>query len=75
LIGVLLSLLLGQFWDEASGGGSSGGPGARRQRKHLIHDNPRKPKTIDSSVMQTQTPARYEVGSGPKPLGMRKRGD
>ena len=70
LIGVLLSFLLGQFWDEAPG---SSGPGVRRQRKHLPHDNPRKPKSIDNSVMQTQTPARYEVASGPKPLGMRKR--
>jgi hypothetical protein len=70
LIGVLLSFLLGQFWEEAPG---SRGPGARRQKKNLPHDNPRKVKTIDNSVMQTQTPARYEVGSGPKPLGMRKR--
>lgn len=70
LIGVLLSFLLGQFWEEEVG---SSGPGVRRQKKHLPHDNPRKPKTIDDSVFQTQTPARYEVSAGPKPLGMRKR--
>jgi hypothetical protein len=69
LIGMLLSLLFGQFWDEDVRGSS--GPGVRRQKKQ--DHNPHKPKKMDDSAFQTQTPARYEVASGPKPLGMRKR--
>lgn len=72
LIGMCLTMLLGQFWDEPVGG--SAGPGARRRPKAVLHP-PHHKKKVDDSVFKPQTPARYEVPVGPRPVGgaVRKR--
>jgi hypothetical protein len=88
LIGFCLSLLLGQFWDDPPKGHYNG-PGVRRNKKPAYFDHvpvtaqakktkaakqKEKQKEEDSGVYQTQTPSRYEVPVGSRPVaGMRQR--
>lgn len=76
LIGFCLTLLLGQFWDDPPK--RSSGPGVRRRKAQPVHA-PQHKRTVDPSVYQTQTPSRYEVPVGTRPIstgssgGIRKR--